>query len=198
MRAKSSYLFIISLLVCALCYSENDGDSDGDSSDYNEFEENNRPSKPIYKVIDEDGKVSFSNRPQKNAVEIELQGTNTLPEVVPRTKTNIQTETITTETDNSRSYKTLAITYPADGGAIANGLVPFTLDANLSPKLQKGHTLWLLIDGQRNNSSTQSEITVPPLERGQHTLQLIITDGSDNILKQSATSTINVLRPSIR
>jgi hypothetical protein len=196
MRAKSSYLFIISLLACALCYSENNGDTD--NSDYNEPEESNQPSKPIYKVIDEDGKVSFSNRPQKNAVEIELQGTNTLPKVAPKTKTNTQTKTITTETENTRNYNTLAITYPANGGVVANGLIPFTLGANLNPKLQKGHTLWLLIDGQRNNSSTQSNITVPPLERGQHTLQLIITDGSDNILKQSATSTINVLRPSIR
>lgn len=192
-----SYIFIISLLACNLSYGETEGEGgDGDDSDYDYENTSNRPSKPIYKVVDKNGNISFSDQPQSQATEIKLQDTNTVPKVTTRERAN--PKTTVTETSNKLSYKTLAITYPADGGAIANGLVPFNVNANISPKLQKGHILWLLINGQRHSSNTQSTIIVPSLDRGQHTLQLIITDSTNSTLKQSATSTINVLRPSIR
>ena len=170
---------LATLVICAPSLAEEDEEDSELSS----------PGSTIYKTVDKDGKVSYGRHPQKQSTEIQLENINTVPKV------SIKERPSSKPSLSFNGYQTLAINQPANGAVIANGLVPLNVGITIKPTLQKGHRLWLIIDGQRYRSSQQTSIKVDSLSRGQHGLQVIVIDASDNTLKRSASSSIQVLRP---
>ncbi len=144
----------------------------------------------VYKTVDQDGKVTFSDKKAPEAEAVELQEPNTAkPVEVP-----IAVEPLP-EALSPNSYDILSITSPANDSVIANGLVPFTVTTKVKPKLKSGHQLQLTIDGVAQGLS-QGNFTVESISRGEHTLKISIVDANGNMLKQSAAVKVFAYRPS--
>jgi hypothetical protein len=69
----------------------------------------------------------------------------------------------------------------------------------MEPALQAGHRLDFYLDGQRVIiGSTASQLTVPDVFRGVHTLQAAILDASGREMQRSLVVTIMVHQTSIQ
>jgi hypothetical protein len=148
----------------------------------------------IYKIVDEHGKVTFSDQPHPSAKAVELPTANTTPAIeIPVKKATTQT----TDTDPSEfsGYQSLSISHPSDQSIIPNGLVPLSVRVNISPSLQEGHMILLEV-GADSFTNAEGIFTLPRLTRGEHKLQASILDKQDQALKQSSTVTIFVYLPS--
>lgn len=143
----------------------------------------------IYKTTDEKGNPQFTDKPDPGATPVDLEPVNTV--------TPIETRAVapaTDKTETTTTYKTLAITSPANKGIIPNGLSPTNVTAAISPALLKGHKLRLRVNGIETGTTTSNSFVLPTLNRGTNTLQLEVLAGNDTI-QSSATVTIFVYRP---
>lgn len=183
MKQTSIHLPLALLILCIginPLFADEDGDAEAG------------PAKPVFKTVDEKGKVSFSDTPQEQSTKVELRDINTAKPV----KASARPPTTPVKESALTSYTDLSITSPKPDALIPNGLVAFTVVAKISPELQAGHKLQLSIDGQVHSSSATSSITVDSIHRGQHTLQLSIVDDKGKTLKKSKSINISALRPS--
>jgi hypothetical protein len=144
----------------------------------------------IYKSVDEDGKVIFSDQPAPQAEAIDIPKVNTTPAVKQRPAKPLNPTTATTNL-----YKTLSISSPQDQQIIPNGLIPFDVITQISPALNDEHELALSIDGKRYNTS-RGQFTINGINRGPHQLQVNVIDAEGKTVKQSKAIKIFVYRPS--
>lgn len=143
----------------------------------------------VYKSVDQDGRIIYTDKPIPNSEKIEITEPNTIKSVsVP----NVDEQEPASQ---PFEYEQLTITSPSDNSIIPNGLVPFDVAINIAPKLQEEHQLQLLIDEKMYSSSTQNTFRVTNLSRGQHTLQALIIDSSGNRLTQSSTIRVFAYHP---
>jgi Domain of unknown function (DUF4124) len=144
----------------------------------------------VYKKVDKSGNVTFSDQPDPDAVSVEIQETNRVVAVEPRDTTKDPKQP-----PKTTPYTRLIISNPQDRAIIPNGLVPLPVLTQVSPNLQKKHALQLLLDGQVHSENKSGSFTLPTVARGAHTLQVRVVDEQKKIIKQSATTSIQVYRP---
>ena len=147
----------------------------------------------VYKTVDENGKVSFGDKALPQAQKVELKATNSADSV------DLPSREIPTEApaeDVSIEYSSIKITRPDNDSVIANGLVPLTVIARLTPTLQREHQLTLSIDGKVYMQGHQTSFKIKMLDRGERKLQLSVSDKDGKLLKRSDTIRLFVHRPS--
>ena len=148
----------------------------------------------VYKHVDENGKVTFTDRPAANSERIEVRAPNTLaapPEI------EYATEPKKEPVVASQSY-TLEITSPANETVIPNGPGNFSVSASVSPGLQGGTQLQLLIDGEPRGEPQQgTSWALTNVYRGAHQLVVVALDGNGKGVGESDPITVYVFRPSI-
>ena len=148
----------------------------------------------VYKTVDDQGNVSFSDAPQKNSQQMEVPKSNTVqaievPEKTPEEKTDTPQAAF--------EYTSLKITSPADDAGIAHGGGDLSVSVLSSPTLQGEDKLRLLVDGKTQGENTSGEFQLSNIDRGSHTLQAVIVNQSGKILKKSSTITVHIMRPSV-
>ena len=151
----------------------------------------------VYKSVDPQGRVSYGDKKTPAATAITIETTNTTPAAASPNPEPEPMPMIEYHGDEAEptNYRTLAISAPADNTIIANGLAPFWVTVAVRPKLAAGHLLLLLVDDQVTASSSTSQIEVASLSRGQHSLQVRISDASGRPLKHSKIITLFAYRP---
>ena len=143
----------------------------------------------IYKSVDESGAPSFSDTKTEGAEVITVEPVNvqTILTAPPPSYKHISTEA-------SFSYKTLAITSPADQTTLRNEH-SILLQAAIEPSLKTDHHLEFLDNGQALKAAGKhSSIELVNLARGTHTLTARIVDKSNRALKTSIPVTVYVFR----
>ncbi|MFA7554339.1 MAG: DUF4124 domain-containing protein [Spongiibacteraceae bacterium] len=142
----------------------------------------------VYKTVDKQGKVSFSDTPQPNADKVEIQS----PNAAEALKASAPNEK--TPAPSTAAYDTLKINSPANDAIIANGLIAFTVSTQVNPKLAPEHKLQLNIDGALHSIS-KSNFQIDGISRGPHQLQIEVIDDRGNTVQQSSAVKIFVYRP---
>ena len=148
------------------------------------------PTPSIYKHVDADGNVSYSDSPPNAAaetLEMEPLGTISMPKPAKFTPTKATAAPI--------KYESIAITSPAADTTYQNLSEPIQVSAQLSPSLQSGHTLALMMDGRVLSNSLATQ--VENLERGSHVFTAQVQDANGRVLISSAPVTVQVHRNSI-
>lgn len=157
----------------------------------------------IYKTVDEDGNVVFTDIPPRTddtAVEqivIETPNSFAVDEAIPAQDAWIVDTPEESEEPPFR-YKTLEIASPADDESIRENAGNITIVANISPRLQRGHVMRLLMDGEIAQEGSQATFSLANVDRGTHTLALEIVNGAGEVQLRSANSTFHLLRYAIR
>jgi hypothetical protein len=143
----------------------------------------------IYKQTDEQGNVTFTDQPTNQAETIDVPPPNTATpiEIQPRPEAPKQKE--------ASLYQSLRITAPENDSIIPNGSGDFSVQISLSPALQDGHQIQLLLNGKVHQSGSQSLFELTSIPRGNHTIEALVANEGAELIRSKAIK-VQVYRPS--
>lgn len=154
----------------------------------------------VYRWVDEDGLIHFSDRPHEGAETVVLPQAQSFS--APAVSRRQQIAEAEAETDPSEfdGYKSLRIIRPGQDEVLWNtgGLVDVQVDPE--PQLQSGHNIQLFLDGQRVSglAGGQRTFQLSEVYRGAHSLRAEIHDADGNGLFQSVAITFTVQQTSVQ
>ncbi len=136
---------------------------------------------PIYEVSERDGTPTFSDHPTPKAKKKEIPPIQTFsfpkpfsvsPVAEPAISAPITEYAVTIVSPENNAY----LTHETQS-------VPVTIATE--PDLEKTHRLILTLDDKNTFDVEKLQTTLPPLERGSHTLQAMVVDEAGQVLENS-------------
>lgn len=147
----------------------------------------------IYKSRDAEGNVIFTDQaPDEGAEAVKLPRTNTMQEIA--APPPAAAPAADTEQAAFGGYDTLAISSPGDGDSVTNPGGSVEVSIALSPELQPGHSLRLLLDGAPAGLPQMGSMTLEGLSQGTHSLQVQVMDAEGTVVQSSSTISVQVNR----
>lgn len=156
-------------------------------------------SQAVWKWVDDNGVVHYSDRPVPGAMRIEVStGSRVDSSAQPQTPAQEEPSTPADEPPPAQ-YRTLMITSPGDDETIVNtgGQVP--VQVQLEPGLQSGHSLYLYLDGLlvEGFPTTGTSHTLTDVPRGAHTLIATVHDSRGRRFQESPATSFFVRQTSV-
>jgi hypothetical protein len=154
----------------------------------------------IYKTVDEDGNVVFTDIPPReddeNAEQIIIEDPNSfaVEEAIPNADAWIVEPQEGEGEEPPFRYQALEIVSPADDEPVRENAGNITIVTNLNPRLQRGHLARLLMDGNIVQEGPQASFSLANVDRGTHTIRVEIVDESGQVMIRSGDSTFHMLR----
>lgn len=151
----------------------------------------------VYKWVDENGVVHYSDQPHPNAQKLQLSGIQTYSSRGASVPVPQSSES-DTKAESGRPYQGCAIAQPLDQQNLENAQSVFIRVAT-DPVPRPGDHIFITLDGTGLNSgqATGMSFNVTPIERGAHTVQAQVRDGSGQIVCQTPSVTFYVRQPSL-
>ena len=150
----------------------------------------------VYRTTDSNGNVIFTDTPPPGgAEEVKLNPTNTTPATDIRPIPELEADDGEAASEEDIEY-TIRISAPADGSTIPMGTGSFTVIAAVSPSLEEGESLQLIMNGSNHGEpQTQNSWALENVRRGEHSVVVARYNSDGDVLATSAPSQILVLRP---
>lgn len=154
----------------------------------------------IYRTVDEDGNVVFTDIPPReddqNAEQIIIETPNSfaVDEAIPNADAWIVESEEDEEAEPPFSYLALEIVSPSDDEPVRENAGNITIVTNINPRLQRGHVARLLMDGAVIQEGAQASFSLANVDRGTHTIAVEIIDERGQVLIRSDQSTFHMLR----
>jgi hypothetical protein len=133
----------------------------------------------VYRWVDKDGKVHYSDQPVAGAEKVELKPINEVPGV-PVEQPPARDEPPAEPLDSATSYSAMTITSPKEGETLRGSGIGLSISVDLQPALGGDDRIEYLLDGKPVGAS------IPYVERGTHTVSARVVD-PDGRTKISAT-----------
>ena len=147
----------------------------------------------VYKWVDAQGVVHYSDQPHPNAQRLEIHGAQTYsPQALPLTPANASPEEAQ---PSGPAYQSCAITQPTDQQMLMN-VYSTTAVVQTSPALRPGDGVRLFVDGKQMPGSGMSFTF--KVFRGQHSVQALVEDQTGQIVCETNTVTFFVHQPSVQ
>jgi hypothetical protein len=146
----------------------------------------------VYKWVDAQGVVHYSDQPHPNAQKLEVRGAQTfsaLPAPSSAAAAPEQTQ------PSGPAYDSCSIAQPADQQMLMN-VYNATAVVQTSPALRPGDQVHLFVDGKQIQGSSTSFTF--PVFRGQHSVQAVIEDSAGQIVCETSSVTFFVHQPSVQ
>lgn len=152
----------------------------------------------VYRWVDENGQVHFSDRPREGAERVELQEPQTFS--APASRRPPRTPDNSSADQAPFSYETLAITSPGQEETLWNIEGQLDVSMRLSPRLQRGHELRLYLDGQQVEQlqAGSTRVRLTDVYRGNHSLRAEVVDAGGRTLIQSEPVNFFVRQTSVQ
>lgn len=165
----------------------------------------------IFKTVDADGNVVFSDLPpgaSQNAETVEVQEPNVFTSDATITPLPGDGEpwAVAGEDEDegpelTQGYRSVTIATPAHDASVRENTGNVNVVAQLVPALQSGHSARLLLDdvaaGLAGTAGEDVTFVLTNIDRGTHTLKVEVLDGNGAVVFQSNQSTFHLLRYSI-
>jgi Domain of unknown function (DUF4124) len=152
----------------------------------------------VYKWVDENGVIHYSDQPHENAEKVQLKSPQTYsaakgPPTAPSTRTTQPPKA------PAPTYQSCSISEPANDQVFMN-TSSVNAGVTASPTIRPGDTAVVTLDGQRvpGVPAAGGQFTISPVDRGTHSLQVIIQDAQGNPVCQSPSVTFHVHQPSLQ
>lgn len=149
----------------------------------------------VYKVIGEDGSVSFSDQPKAESETLMIPPISTVPAISPG-KASFPSQADKNNKPYQR-YHSLSVLAPANNSAFYSGSGEIDVLLDIKPALLSGDQIQIFLDGQLIQSNDQIQSRLQTVSRGTHELSVKLVSQSGKVYKESS-STFTVHRPSIR
>lgn len=162
----------------------------------------NAMSADVYKVVDEDGNVTYTDTPPKDGSgPIKLA-----PLSVIETPTYEQPAKADAEAEETKEmslkylrnhYSDFAIVSPQQEESVWNPDAAMPVAWSTRYQLQDGMQVTIYIDGQQQAKTTDQIIPVPELDRGEHKVEAQLTDSRNRKIATAEPITFFVRRPGL-
>jgi hypothetical protein len=148
----------------------------------------------VYKWVDENGVVHYSDQPHPNAQKVQLKSAQTY---TPAQGTSAAAA-VPPPPPPAHSYRGCVIAQPPNASELAN-VDSLAVVVQTDPALHAGDQIYVLLDGQALNGGapTGAQFTISPVDRGEHTLQAVVKGSDGSVICQTASVTYNVHQPSL-
>jgi hypothetical protein len=144
----------------------------------------------IYKTINKDGTITYSDTPSPGAIEVDF-ASNTSTVVQNPLAKNKQSKTITQK--KAVEYK-LTVNSPAAGATIRNTTGNVSISAMITPAANGYYELSLHDKKLRSNSGS---FTMEGLERGEYSYQINFVETSGKVIASSEVRRFFIHKPSV-
>ena len=152
----------------------------------------------VYRWIDADGQVHFSDQPQSGAERITINVSPPASSPGAGSSPNASSQFGDQTPATAVGYQSLTITSPAQDQVLWNIEGQLDVAAVVQPALQPGHVLRFYLDGRTEAAAPgETRIQFPEVFRGEHTLRVEIADESGITLVSSPMSRFFVRQTSI-
>jgi uncharacterized protein DUF4124 len=142
----------------------------------------------VYKTVDEDGNIIFTDKPSEEAEEIKIQELETIKNPNPgRYKPS------TEKPPEEFKYKSFVITSPENGAGIRSNNGNVSISVSLEPMKKAGHKIIISMDGKEVGSG--SSVSLQNVDRGTHSISASVVDANGKTWI-STSSTFSMLRVS--
>lgn len=161
----------------------------------------------IYRITDAQGKVVFTDNPERGGEQVELAPVTVVPsrgevrtgEPAPRLEVGIAPAPRTSPGQPFMPYDSFRMRSPTHEQAFpvgAAGNVPVEL--GVEPALREDHRVRLLVNGQVSQTAMHTTaFMVANMDPGEHVLQAELLDGSGAVRHRTSPVTIHVHRASV-
>jgi hypothetical protein len=149
----------------------------------------------VYKWVDDNGVVHYSDQPHENAQKVELKAPQTYS--APKTSTPPPLPT-RGPAKQAPVYQTCAVSEPANDQVFMN-TSEVTAGVSVQPTLRPGDSVVVTLDGQNvpGVPASGGQFLISPVDRGTHTIQMAVKDASGATVCSSASVTFHVQQPSL-
>jgi hypothetical protein len=149
----------------------------------------------VYRWVDEDGVVHYSDQPHPNAEKLQVHAAQTYK---PSALDGASAAGGAASSAAPAPYRGCAIVQPQEGQAFAN-VATLTVVVQTDPVLHQGDKVYVTVDGQALNGGnpTGSQFVLSPVERGTHTAQAQVKDAGGAVQCQTPPVTFEVHQNSI-
>ena len=149
----------------------------------------------IYKWVDEQGNVVYSDKPRAGAQELNLPP----PAVYTPAPITARTAVGTRTNRDADGYTEVAIVQPQPDETIRDNTGTVMVRVALQPALKTdaGHRLTLLVNGtEQPGSYPSTALQITDLDRGTHTVQVRVKDAEGNTIAESNPVTFHLKQAS--
>tara|TARA_R110001599_G_C12276798_1_gene662635 strand:+ start:4018 stop:4542 length:525 start_codon:yes stop_codon:yes gene_type:complete len=143
----------------------------------------------VYKSVDESGNVVFTDQSAPQAEPVDIQELNTMAPPVDRLP-NVERS----GNNGQEPEYSVIITKPEDQQLFPNRLLAFEVTVEVTPRLERGQQLRLLIDGTLH-STGRGSFTVKNLGLGEHSLEVELIMSANKVIARSSAVTIFTRQP---
>ena len=150
----------------------------------------------VYKWVDEDGVIHFSDQPHENAQKVELKAPQTYSA---QKGPNLPSSSPGKPSKPAAVYQSCVISSPSDDQTFTNTST-VTAGVNVQPAVRPGDHAVVTMDGQQipGVPAFGGQFTIEPVDRGTHSLQLVVKDVQGNAVCTSPSVTFHVHQPSVQ
>lgn len=151
----------------------------------------------VYRNVDAQGNVTFSDEPTKGAEAVEVKPVTTI--TLPKPKNVNQSEKLREEVEREGSvYESVSFTYPENDQAFHSGSGDVRFEMHSTPSLKPNHKYEVTLDGQPVGQSTSGSISVDNVDRGTHEAGVYVVDANGVQVKTGTPIRFTVHRPSVQ
>jgi len=150
----------------------------------------------VYKWVDENGVVHYSDQPHPNAEKVHVKEPQTYRESNPLAAPAAPSPD--GGGGGGPTYRGCLIAQPADNEDLANP-DSLVVVVRTDPPLRPGDQVFVTLDGQALNDGrpTGAQFTISPVERGTHVLQATVRDSGGALLCQTSGISYSAHQPSV-
>ncbi len=160
----------------------------------------------VWRWVDDDGVVHYSDRPRPGADEIELRtrpparDADEAPREMPDVARQVRPAERDDDGNDAQGYERLEVAQPGEEEVLWNIGGNLNVQLSLSPSLRSGHRVRVYYDGERLEElpGTSLSFQLTEVWRGEHTLSAEVVDREGNVLIESPTRTFYVQQTSIQ
>ena len=148
----------------------------------------------VYKWVDENGVVHYSDQPHENAEKVLLKA--------PQTYSAPKAPPVPQRKDAAKSapvYQSCAVSEPTNDQMFMN-TSEVTAGVSIQPAVRQGDTAVVTLDGQRvpGVPANGGQFTISPVDRGTHSIQVTVQDSTGATVCTSPSVTFHVQQPSLQ
>ncbi len=157
--------------------------------------------KKLYKWVDKNGNVHYSDKPVKGAVEHKVKRLPTIKMEKPKANP-LGSFSSDKKPPHFSNYESIAISSPENDGVIRNNASIVNLTAQLTPPLQPKHQLRFYLDGSSNLAKVgETSLQIEKVAFGEHSAYVAVYDHQGKKLSQSKSvkfTLLNFINPKNR
>ena len=142
----------------------------------------------LYKKVDEQGNITYSDVPSSTAKPVKPPGLSTYGTPNQHKQPLKKPDAKQSPVPVAVQYTALTIASPANDEALRENSGAVSVKITLTPPLdtQSGHKLVLVLDQKSAAVAQTTDISLTDVERGAHTLKVQVTDANTRVLKESS------------